>query len=161
MKTLTLLRLAIPIALVLGVVACSDDDDFTGAAQSIARVSVDAPDSAASGVEFEVRITTENLGFSGLRDGRVDISLPLPLLVVSVSDSPGTNATFSNVLTGGRVTWDLGTLDSNNQSVLKIRGVGTLPAGQGSIRLTIEASMTGRGISPGEAVARDDMTLHP
>ena len=162
MKKRTLLLLALlPVALVLGSVGCDDDDDVTGAGQSLVRVSVDAPDSAQSGVEFEVRITTENLGISGFRDGLVDITLPLPIVVVGVSPSAGTNATFSNGLTGGRVTWDLGTLDSNNQSVLRIRGVGTLLAGQGSMRLTIEASVTGQGISPGEAVARDDMTINP
>ena len=161
MRKRTLLLLALPLGLALGFVGCDDDDDVTGSGQSLARVSVDAPDSSQSGVEFEVRINTENLGFSGIDDGLVDITLPLPLVVVGVNPSPGTNATFSNGLTGGRVTWDLGTLDSNNQSVLKIRGVGTLLAGQGSMRLTVEASMTGEGISPGDAVARDDMTLHP
>ena len=161
MKKLPLLRLALPIALVLGLVACDDDDDVTGSGQSLARVSVDAPDSARSGDEFDVRITSENVGLSGIRDGRVDITLPLPLLVVSVSPSAGTNATFSNGLTGGRVTWDLGTLDSNSQSRLTIRGIGVLAPGQGSTRVTVEASMTGQGISPGEAVARDDMTINP
>ena len=156
-----LLRLALPVALVLGFVGCDDDDDVTGSGQSLARVSVDAPDSARSGDEFDVQITTENVGFSSIRDGRVDITLPLPLLVIGVSPSAGTNATFSNGLTGGRVTWDLGTLDSNSQSRLTIRGVGILPTGQASTRLTIEASMSAQGISPGEAVARDDMTINP
>ena len=161
MKKRKLLRLAVPLALVLGFVGCDDDDDVTGAGQSLARVSVDAPDSARSGEEFDVRISTENVGISGIRDGRVDVTLPLPLLVVGLSPSAGTNATFSNGLTGGRVTWDLGTLDANSQSRLTIRAVGILPTGQASTRITVEASMTGQGIRPGEAVARDDMTINP
>ena len=161
MKMRKLLRLVLPVALVLGFVGCDDDDDVTGSGQSLARVSVDAPDSARSGEEFDLRITAENIGISGIRDGRVDITLPLPLLVVGLSPSAGTNATFSNGLTGGRVTWDLGTLDSNSQSRLTIRAAGILPAGQGSTRVTIEASLSAQGISPGEAVARDDMTINP
>lgn len=161
MKKRTLLRLALPISLALGFVACDDDDDVTGAGQSLARVSMDTPDSASSGNEFEIQVTAENIGISGIRNGRVDVTLPLPLLVVSLGTSAGTNATFSNGLTGGRVSWDLGTLDSNSQSRLTIRAVGVLAPGQGSTRVTVEASMTGQGISPGEAVARDDITINP
>jgi hypothetical protein len=80
---------------------------------------------------------------------------------MGVGTSAGTNATFTNGLTGGRVTWDLGTLDSNSQSRLNIRTVGILPAGQGSTRVTIEASLTGQSIGAGDAVAREEMTIEP
>lgn len=161
MKRLSLFRLALPLVLVPGFVACDDDDDITGSNRSLARVSVDAPDSSRSGNEFEIQVTAENIGISNIRNGRVDVTLPLPLLVMGVGTSAGTNATFTNGLTGGRVTWDLGTLDSNSQSRLNIRTVGILPAGQGSTRVTIEASLTGQSIGAGDAVAREEMTIEP
>jgi hypothetical protein len=161
MQKLRFLRFALPIALVLGLVACDDDDDVTGSNRSLARVSVDAPDAARTGDEFEVQITAENIGLSNIRNGHVDINVPTPLAVVGVGTSAGTNATFSNGLSGGRVSWDLGTLDSNSQSRLIVRTVGILLPGQGSAQVTIEASMTGQSIDAGDAVAREEMTINP
>lgn len=161
MKTLRSLRFALPLALVLGFVACDDDDDITGSNRSIARVSVDAPDSARSGAQFDVQITAENIGLSNIRTGRVDIDFPIPLTVVGVSTSSGTNATFSNGLSGGRVSWDLGTLDSNSRSRLTVRTVGVLALAQAATRVTIVATLTGQSIGAGDAVAREEMTINP
>ena len=161
MKTLRYVRLVLPVALVLGLVACDDDDDVTSSNNSLARVSVDAPDSARTGDEFEVQITVENIGVSNIRNGHVDINFPTPLTVVGVGTSAGTNATFTNGLSGGRASWDLGTIDSNSQSRLIVRTLGVLLPGQGSARVTIEASLTGQGINAGDAVAREEMTINP
>lgn len=161
MKKLRNLRLALPVVLVLGLVACDDDDDVTSSNSSLARVSVDAPDSAKTGDEFEVQITAENIGVSNIRNGHVDINFPTPLTVVGVGTSAGTNATFTNGLSGGRASWDVGTLDSNSQSRLIVRTVGVLLPGQGATRVTIEASLTGQAIDAGDAVAREEMTISP
>jgi len=161
MKKLSFLRLAVALTLGIGATACDDDDDITGAGGALARVSVDAPASAQSGNQFDVQITAENIGIRGLQNGRVDINFPAPLAVVGVGTSAGTNATFSNGLTGGRASWDLGTLDSNSQSRLVVRTIGVLPVGQGATRVTIEATLSGQGIGAGDAVARDEMTINP
>lgn len=155
------LRAAAPLLLVLGLAACSDDDDITGSSGSLARVEIDAPGSAQTGDDFEVSITALNVGVSNIRNGRVDATFAVPLAILSVSASPGTTATFSNGPTGGRITWDLGTLDSNSQSRLTVQTIGVLAPTEGSRTAAIEASLTGQGIGAGDAVARDDVTINP
>jgi hypothetical protein len=161
MKRCRFLRFAIPLALALGIVACDDDDDVTGSRGSLARVSVDAPGSATSGVEFEVDVSAENVGFSNVRNAQVTVDFPAPLRVFGVDATAGTNASFSNDLSGGRVFWDLGTLDSNSQSRLTVRTIGLLAPGQGSTRVTIQASLAAQEIRAGDAIARDDVTIDP
>ena len=162
MRTVRFLRLAVPVVLALGLVACNDDDDdVTGAGGSLARVSVDAPGSARSGVEFETQITVENVGFSSIRNGQVVVDFPAPLRVFGVDTSAGTNASFTNEVSGGRVFWNLGTLDSNSQSRLTVRTIGLLAPGQASTNATIQASLSGEEIPAGDAIARDTVTINP
>ena len=156
-------RLSLPLvaAALVALTACSDDDDVTSSRGALVRVAVDAPDSARSGENFGVRIEAQNVGVTNLHDGRVEVAFPAPLAVVSVEASPGTSATFTNSAAVGRVSWRLNTLDSNSQSVLRVRVIGVLLPGQSARRLTIEASLTGDHIDPGDAVARDEVRLEP
>ena len=162
MKTVRFLRLAVPVILALGLVACDDDDDdVTGAGGSLARVSVDAPGSARSGVQFETQITAENVGISNVHNGQVVVDFPAPLRVFGVDTSAGTNASFTNDVSGGRVFWDLGTLDSNSQSRLTVQTMGLLAPGQGSTNATIQASLAAQEVRAGDAVGRDTVTIEP
>jgi len=161
LRKLAFLRFALPLVLVLGFAACDDDDDVTGSNRSLARLSVDAPDTARSGDNFEVQIKAENVGFSNIGNARVEATFPGPLTVLSTDSSAGTSATFSNGLTGGRITWDLRTLDNNSQSRLAVRTMGRLTPGQTATKVTIEASLTGQSIRGGDAVARDEVTINP
>jgi hypothetical protein len=155
------IRFAIPAALLLSFGACSDDDTVTSSRGALVRIAVDAPAAARSGENFGVRIEAQNVGVTNVHDGRVQVTLPAPLTVTGVDASAGTSATFTNGPAVATVSWTLNTLDSNSQSILTVRAVGALPAGQPARRLTIEASMTGEGIRAGDAVARDDMDLTP
>jgi hypothetical protein len=160
MRKLRLLPLILPLVFAIGFVGCDDDDDVTGADQSLVSLRVDAPDQARSGESFDTTVRTRNAGFSGVSNGRVEITLPAPLTVASVDAEAGTNATFTNGASGARVVWDLGTLDSNTESDVTIRASGTLGAADPATqRLTIAASMTAEGINAGEVVAQDDVTL--
>lgn len=161
MNTLRLLRISAPLVLVLGLVACNDDENIAGTGQSLARVEIDAPDTARTGTTFSVDVRALNVGLSNVRNGRVDVTLGAPLGILSLDTSPGTSATFSNGSFGGRITWDLGTLDSNSQSRLTVETIGVLAPTEGSRTAALEASMTGQGISAGEAVARDNVTINP
>ena len=159
MRKVRLLALLLPLALALGFVAC-DDDDVTGADQSLVSLSVETPDTAQSGQSFEARVRARNAGFSGVSNGLVQVTLPAPLSVLSVDAEAGTNATFANGASGATVAWDLGTLDSNTESDVRIQTMGVLgPADAATVKLTVVASMTADGIRPGEAVAQDDVTL--
>jgi hypothetical protein len=161
MHRLKIFRAAIPLLLVLSLVACSDDDDVTGSGGSLARVEIDAPSSATTGNAFEVQVKALNVGVSNIRNGRIDATFGVPLAILSVDTSPGTSASFSNGPTGGRITWDLGTLDSNSESRLTVQTVGVLAPTQGSQTAMIDASMTAQGISAGDAVATDTVTINP
>jgi len=161
MRRLKLLRAAVPLVLVLGLVACGDDNAVTGSNGSLARVEVDAPGSAKTGDAFEVQVKALNIGVSNIRNGRIDATFGVPLAILSVGTSPGTSASFSNGPTGGRITWDLGTLDSNSESRLTVQAVGVLAPAQGSRTATIEASLTGQSIAAGDAVASDNVTINP
>ncbi len=111
---------------ILASAACNDDDsDIAGSRGSLAVINVDAPSFAQSGVEFGVEIDAANVGINNIRDGRVVVTFELPLTARSVEASSGTSASIS----GGQVTWDLGTLDSNTRSRLDVRVVATLGAG--------------------------------
>lgn len=163
MQRLKLSNAAAPLALVLvlGLVACGDNDAVTGSNGSLARVEIDAPGSATTGNAFEAEIKALNVGVSNIRNGRVDATFGAPLAILSVDASAGTSASFSNGPTGGRITWDLGTLDSNTESTLTVHTVGVLAPTAGSTRATIEASLTGQGISAGDAVASHNVTINP
>ena len=78
--------------------------------------TVDAPDSATSGQNFDIHVTAQDIGVQNVQNGVVTVTLPSPLTVVSLNAESGTTATFS----GSTVTWNLGTLDANTQSELTI-----------------------------------------
>ena len=147
------------LAAALSAASCGDNTDVTAANKSLVRLSVDAPATAKSGANFGVQIRTLNVGVANIQNGRVTVTLPLPLVVLSVDASSGTTASFSNGISGGRVDWDLGTLDSNSQSKLDITTMGVLGPTEATKKLTVVATMTGQGINPGDAVAQSDVTL--
>lgn len=161
MRRLDPLRAAVPLVLVLALVACGDDAAVTGSNGSLGRVEIDAPGSAKTGDVFEVQVKALNIGVSNIRNGRIDATFGVPLAILSVDASPGTSASFSNGPTGGRITWDLGTLDSNSESRLTVQAVGVLAPAAGSRTATIEASLTGQSIGAGDAVASDTVTINP
>jgi hypothetical protein len=155
------LRILLPAALLAGALACSDSTDVTGTSGALGRLEVRAPDSATSGVAFNVDLNATNVGVQGIHNGVVQVTLPPPLLVNSVEPSPGTQATFSNAGAGSTVTWTLNTLDSQTQSTLRINTTGTLLAAQPAQTLRVQGSMTADGIAAGDAVAFKDIQLMP
>lgn len=157
MKRVALLRVAVVLPLALATSACDDDNDVAGTRGALAVLNVDAPSFAQSGVEFQVEIDAANVGVSNVREGRVEITFESPLTAVSATASSGTTATVS----GDRVTWNLQTLDANTRSTLQVRVVAQLPAGQASRSARIRAELTAIGISAGEAVATDFVTVTP
>ena len=159
MKNSRFFRFGLPAIAICGLVACGDE--VTGSRGALARIDVDAPSSARSGQTFEIRIQAVNVGISNIRRAHVDVTLPAPLTVLSVNPDAGTTASVSGTLSGARISWELNTLDSNSDSELRIQAVGVLPPGAATRRLTIEGSLTGERIDPGDAVARDDMDLTP
>jgi hypothetical protein len=157
-----LLRISCPfvVALLLfgSSVGCNDDEnDVTGSGGSLATLNVDAPSSARSGEDFNVEINAVNVGVSNIRNGHVTVTFDAPLVARSVEASPGTTATVS----GNSVIWDLGTLDSNTRSHIDVRVVGMLATGEASRSATIRAQLTAQGISAGDAVASDTVTIMP
>jgi hypothetical protein len=149
---------AIAVAIVASATACNDDEnDVAGSRGALAVISVDAPSFAQSGVEFGVEIDAANVGINNVRDGRVVVSFESPLTARSVEASSGTTASIS----GNQVTWDLGTLDSNTRSRLDVRVLATLGAGESSRSARVRAELTARGISAGNAVATDFVTITP
>jgi hypothetical protein len=154
-------KLAISAAAVLMLAAalgCNDDDnDVTGSRGSLVSLDVDAPSFAQSGVEFGIQVNAGNVGFSNIRNSRVTITFETPLSPRSVDASAGTTATIS----GTSVSWDLQTLDSNTRSHIDVRVVGTLSAGENSRSARVHAELTGQGISGGDAVADDFVTITP
>jgi hypothetical protein len=151
------LRASIGLLLVIGTAACSDENDVAGARGALAVLNVDAPSFAQSNVEFEVEVVAANVGVSNVRDGRVEITFEPPLTPLAVDPSAGTTAAVS----GDRATWTLDTLDANSRSTLHVRVVGRLLAGEASRSARIRAELTARGISAGEAVATDFVTVMP
>jgi hypothetical protein len=142
----------------VAAISCNDDDsDVAGSRGSLAALDIDAPDSVHSGVEFGVEVDATNIGISNIRNARASITFDAPLSVLSVDASPGTSAAIS----GNLVAWDLGTLDSNTRSRLHLRVMGTLEPGEGNRTARIRAELTGQGISAGEAVATDFVTISP
>jgi len=123
---------------------------------ALGRISVDAPDNATSGQNFNIQVTAEAIGVQNIDNGMVTVTVPAPLTIVGVqSDDPQTSATFN----GNTVTWTLGTLDSNTQSVLTITVNGTTASQMTG--LVVSAQMTGNGINAGDAVATDTFNLNP
>jgi len=152
------LRPAILLLALAGLAGCNDSgDDVTSSRGSLAAVEVEAPGTVQSGVEFGVDVSAANVGISNIQNGRVDVTFDTPLIPLSVDPSSGTTATIA----GNRIVWDLGTLDSNTRSRLAVRAKGTLAAGQSSRTARIHAQLTGQGISMGDAVATDDVTITP
>jgi hypothetical protein len=158
MRRNLLLRPGVVLLMVLGMAGCNDDgDDVTSSRGSLAAVEVEAPGMVQSGVEFGVDLSAANVGVSNIRNARVDITFDTPLSVLSVDPSSGTTAT----IVGNGIVWDLGTLDAITRSRLAARARGILAAGQSSRTATIRAQLTGQGISAGDAVATDSVTITP
>ncbi|HEY6065358.1 MAG TPA: hypothetical protein VIY96_04330 [Thermoanaerobaculia bacterium] len=158
MTRIALLRLGLVLAVTAAAVGCTgDNNDVAGSRGALAVLNVDAPSFARSGVEFDVEIDATNVGINNVRHGSVDVTLELPLLPRSVEASSGTTASIS----GSRVTWNLMSLDSNSQSRLHLRAVGTLAPGEASRSARIRAELTADGITAGEAVATDFVTITP
>lgn len=145
------------LVLAIGAWGCDDDNDVAGTRGALAVLNIDAPSFAQSGVEFSVEITAANVGFSNVRDCRVEVTFESPLLPRTVEPSAGTTAT----VTGDRVGWNLQTLDANSRSTLIVRVVGQLASGEAGRSARIRAEMTAQGIRPGEAVATDFVTVMP
>jgi hypothetical protein len=141
--------------------ACNDNNDVTGTGGALVRLNVDAPDSAVSGQPFNVSLTAQNVGVTNVRSGVVSVTLPSPLTVTSVNAEPGTSATFANSASGATVTWQLNTLDANSSLDLTIQTVGALNAGAPNTPIAIQAQLTADGITPGESVATDTVSLMP
>jgi len=156
----TLLFSIVAVALAL-VGACHGGNDVTGTGGSLVHINVDAPDTATSGQPFNVNLTTQNVGVSSVNNGVVTATLPAPLSVTSVNAASGTSATFSNSSSGATVTWQVGTLGANSGDSLTVQTVGTLAPGSANMPLAIQAQLTATGISPGEDVATDSVTLMP
>ena len=154
-----LLWVAFGFAALVGVSACHDNADVTSANLSLVRLMVDAPDIVKSGANFGVQVRAMNVGLAGVHDGHVTVTLPSPLTILSVVAPSGSSATFSNGISGGTVTWDLGTLDSNSQEKLDITTRGVLAPTEATKKLTVVATMIADGIKPGDAAAQDDVTL--
>jgi len=148
------LLVALPLVMV-GAVACNDDNDVTGSGGALASLNLDVPETVNSGVAFDVGLTTTAIGVTNVQNGVVTVTLPAPIQVTSVDAEAGTSATFS----GGAVTWTLNTLDSNTSSTLTIHAMGVLPTGSTNQSLTAQASMVADGISNGELVASENFTL--
>jgi uncharacterized protein DUF11 len=161
MKFPGFLRLSLPAAALAACLACSDHSDVTSSGAALARLSVDAPDSVASGQAFNVDVKSLNVGVTNIRNGVVLVTLPAPLTVNSVLPSGGTDATFDNASSGATVTWNLNTLDSNTQSTLRITTMGMLAPGEAARTVMVQASMTADGIRPGDAVAQKNIQLMP
>jgi hypothetical protein len=149
---------AAAVAILTSAAACqNDNNDVAGSRGSLAVLNVDAPSFAQSGVEFGVEISATSVGVSNVLDGRVVITFEAPLIPRSLDASAGTSASIS----GSSVTWDLGTLDSNTRSRLQVRTIATLASGEASRSARIRAELTARGITSGEAVATDFVTVTP
>lgn len=143
--------------LAIGGWGCSDDNDVAGTRGALAVLNIDAPSFARSGVEFSVEINAANVGVSNIRDARIEVTFESPLIPRTVEPSAGTTATVM----GDRVGWNLQTLDANTRSSLIVRVVGQLAAGEAGRSARIRAEMTAQGITPGEAVATDFVTVMP
>ena len=152
-----LLRPAVVLLAVLGLAGCNDDDGVTSSRGSLAAVEVEAPGTVQSGAEFGVDLSAANVGVSNIQNSRVDVTFDAPLTIVSVDPSSGSTAT----IVGNRIVWNLGTLDANTRSRLAARAMGVLAAGQASRTAMIRAELTGQGISAGDAVATDSVTINP
>jgi hypothetical protein len=149
---------AVAVAILTSAAACqNDNNDVAGSRGSLAVLNVDAPSFAQSGVEFGVEISATSVGVSNVLDGRVVITFEAPLIPRSLDASAGTSASIS----GSSVTWDLNTLDSNTRSRLEVRTIATLASGEASRSARIRAELTARGITSGEAVATDFVTVTP
>ena len=141
---------------VLAIIAGCHHDTITGANGALGNISVDAPDSATSGQNFDIHVTATAIGVQSIQNTVVTVNLPAPLTVVSVhTDDPQTTATS----TSNSVTWTIGSLDSNTQSGLTVTAMGTTTTQMTGLAVT--AQMTGSGINPGDAVATDTLTLNP
>jgi len=141
---------------VLALGAACHNDDVTGTNGALGRISVDAPDNAQSGQNFDIHVTAQDIGVQNIQNGNVTVTVPAPLAIVNVqTDDPQTTATFS----GNTVTWNIGTLDSNTQSELTVTVMGTTATQMTG--LVVTAQMTATGINAGDAVATDSFTLNP
>ena len=149
----------LPVLFLVCSLACRDTDTTT-APGALASVRVDAPGSVRSGESFTIDVDAVAIGINNVRNGRVSVTLPSPLLVTSVEASSGTAATFSNG-TGATVNWILNTLDSNSQSRLHIHATGVLPTGSAAQTLTVRASLTADGVHAGDAVGEGTVRLEP
>lgn len=152
-------RIGLPLLVLVGAFAC-DDSKTTTSPGALASVSFSAPDSVRSGQAFQVDVSALTVGVNSVQNARVDVTLPAPLAVNSLSSSSGTSATFVNG-NGATVSWVIGSLDSNSQSRLHIMILGILPAGSAAQSLTLNAMMTADGIRPGDAVAHATVQLMP
>src|SRR5712691_7881102 len=102
--------LVFSVALALSLAACQDNNsDVTGANKSIVRLSLDAPSTAKSGSSFGIQVRALNIGLAGVHNSHISVTIPAPLVVLSVNAPSGTNVTFSNGPSGATVEWDFGT----------------------------------------------------
>src|SRR5262249_46219946 len=152
-------RYAAPAILVAGFVACKGSDTTTSPG-SLANVTMNGPSQATSGQSFTLDLAATAVGVNNVQNGMVTVAVPSQFVVNSVDASSGTSATAAPG-TGGMVTWNLGTLDSNSQSTLHINVTGSLPSGSASQSATFQATLTATGINAGDAVASATVQLNP
>jgi hypothetical protein len=155
-RFLRFLPYAVPAILVAGFPACKGSDTTTSPG-ALANVTVNGPSSATSGQSITLDLAATAVGVNNVQNGMVTLTVPSPFVANSVDASSGTSATIS----GGSVTWNLGTLDSNSQSTLHVNVTGTLPSGSASQSVTFQATLTATGINAGDAVGSATVQLNP
>ncbi len=144
-------------AAIAGSLSGCKGSDTTTSPGALANVTINGPGSAASGQSFTLDLAATAVGVNNVQNAMVSVTVPSPFVVNSLDASSGTSATSS----GGSVTWNLGTLDSNSQSTLHVNVTGTLPSGAGAETVTFQAVLTGTGINAGDAVASASVQLTP
>jgi Domain of unknown function DUF11 len=149
-------RYVVPAILMAGFLACKGSDTTTSPG-ALANVTLNGPSSATSGQSITLDLAATAVGVNNVQNGIVTVTVPSPFVANSVNASSGTSAAIS----GGTVTWTLGTLDSNSQSTLHISVTGTIPPGSASQSVTFQATLTATGINAGEAVASATVQLNP
>ena len=142
------LLVALPLVMV-GAVACNDDNDVTGSGGALASLNLDVPETVNSGVAFDVGLTTTAIGVTNVQNGVVTVTLPSPIQVTAVvMDAESTLDKLTYTWSASPQTGTFGgtTSFSGNQAINTWRP----PKGQTTpnmytITLTVSESYTSAG----------------